>query len=132
MKAEEKRAIQRRKRTQKLTDFAGLVLLVIFLLVYISPILFMVSGSLKPDDRVLAQSGSLKAFLPSEAGFQNYIDVFRRVDFVRFMFNSNCNRKYCGIWTDRQFHGSLRFCEIAMERPKSALCPGVDVDDSTV
>jgi multiple sugar transport system permease protein len=48
----------------------------------------MVVGSLKPDERVMADSGSLKAFVPAEASFQNYIDVFERVNFGRFMLNS--------------------------------------------
>lgn len=56
--------------------------------VYVAPILFMVVGSLKPDARVLAEAGSLRAFLPTEASFQNYRDVFRRVAFGRFLLNS--------------------------------------------
>ncbi|MGC9513942.1 MAG: carbohydrate ABC transporter permease [Fidelibacterota bacterium] len=64
----------------------GILLILTFL--YISPILFMVVGSLKPDERVMADSGSLKAFVPAEASFQNYVDVFERVNFGRFMLNS--------------------------------------------
>lgn len=80
--------IRRRKRRQRLMNIVSFVLLVLFALLYISPILFMVAGSLKPDDRVLAEAGSLKAFVPSEASLQNYHDVFRRVDFGHFMLNS--------------------------------------------
>jgi multiple sugar transport system permease protein len=65
-----------------------LVLLVAFALVYTSPILFMVAGSLKPNDRVLAEAGSLKAFVPTDASLDNYRHVFRRVDFGRFLANS--------------------------------------------
>jgi multiple sugar transport system permease protein len=56
--------------------------------VYISPILFMVIGSLKPDRLVLAEAGSFRAFIPTQASFQNYADVFRRVSFERYMLNS--------------------------------------------
>jgi multiple sugar transport system permease protein len=74
-------------RTTILKGFKiGILLILTFL--YISPILFMVVGSLKPDERVMADSGSLKAFVPAEASFQNYIDVFERVNFGRFMLNS--------------------------------------------
>jgi multiple sugar transport system permease protein len=66
----------------------GYLLLTIVLLVYITPILFMVVGSLKPDDRVLAEAGSIRAVIPTEASLQNYADVFDRVQFGRFMFNS--------------------------------------------
>ncbi|BFN37527.1 carbohydrate ABC transporter permease [Fidelibacter multiformis] len=74
-------------RTTILKGFKiGILLILTFL--YISPILFMVVGSLKPDERVMADSGSLKAFVPAEASFQNYVDVFERVNLGRFMLNS--------------------------------------------
>lgn len=57
-------------------------------LVFVAPILFMVVGSLKPDARVLADAGTLRAFLPEAVSLQNYRDVFRRVDFARFLGNS--------------------------------------------
>jgi len=56
--------------------------------IYLSPILFMVVGSLKPDDRVLAEAGSWRAFWPAGASLENYRDVFARVDFARFLGNS--------------------------------------------
>ncbi|HHM05211.1 MAG TPA: carbohydrate ABC transporter permease [Gammaproteobacteria bacterium] len=54
----------------------------------VAPIAMMVAGSLKPDERVLVEAGSLKAFLPAPLTFENYLDVFRRVDFLRYFFNS--------------------------------------------
>lgn len=56
--------------------------------VYVGPILFMIAGSLKPDDQVLAEAGSLKAFVPDPLTTSNYADVFRRVAFSRYMLNS--------------------------------------------
>lgn len=55
---------------------------------YIAPIAFMVVGSFKPDAKVLAEAGSWKAFLPDEVTVRNYRDVFERVNFARFLFNS--------------------------------------------
>lgn len=55
---------------------------------FIAPILLMVVGSLKPDDQVLIEAGSLKAFFPEAISLQNYRDVFARVDFGRYLFNS--------------------------------------------
>lgn len=62
--------------------------LVLFTVVYIAPMVFMLVGSLKPDNRILVEAGSIKAFWPDSASLQNYRDVFRRVDFSRYMFNS--------------------------------------------
>jgi multiple sugar transport system permease protein len=50
--------------------------------------MMMLMGSLKPDHRVLLESGSLTGLLPREISLQNYSDVFRRSDFPRFFFNS--------------------------------------------
>lgn len=68
-----------------LFSYAVLVLLAVL---YIAPIIFMFVGSLKPDDRILVEAGSIKAFWPDSRSLQNYSDVFRRVDFGRYMFNS--------------------------------------------
>lgn len=57
-------------------------------LVYLAPILLMVVGSLKPDDRVLAEAGSWRALWPTHVSLENYGDVFERVDFLRFLLNS--------------------------------------------
>jgi multiple sugar transport system permease protein len=64
------------------------VLLTLLALVFIAPIGFMVVASFKPDDLVLSQAGTLQAFIPEKASLQNYQDVFKRVDFSRFFFNS--------------------------------------------
>ena len=66
-------------------SYVALLLLALFV---ISPILLMVIGSLKPEGRVLLEAGSLKAFLPADVDLRNYRDVFARVDFSRYLFNS--------------------------------------------
>jgi len=57
-------------------------------LLFLAPVLMMLVGSLKPDARVLAEAGSLAAFIPHDASLQNYADVFARSDFTRFLLNS--------------------------------------------
>ncbi|WP_369160534.1 carbohydrate ABC transporter permease [Candidatus Thiodiazotropha sp. LNASS1] len=55
---------------------------------FIVPLLMMFIGSLKPDQSILLEAGSLAAFLSSDVSLQNYADVFRRSDFLRYFFNS--------------------------------------------
>lgn len=57
-------------------------------ILFIAPLQVMVIGSLKPDEKVLVEAGSLLAVWPGEASLQNYRDVFRRADFIRYCLNS--------------------------------------------
>jgi len=68
-----------------LSIYLSLLLLV---MLFISPIMLMLVGSLKSDMRVLTEAGNIKAFIPDRASLQNYLDVFDRVEFSRYMFNS--------------------------------------------
>jgi len=67
---------------------ATYLLLGLLTLLFLAPIALMVVGSLKPDDLVLIESGSLKGFFPDTVSLHNYRDVFARVNFSRFLFNS--------------------------------------------
>jgi len=62
--------------------------LVVAALIYIGPVLFMIAGSLKPDADVLSEAHTLRALIPDQVSLQNYADVFKRVDFGRYMSNS--------------------------------------------
>lgn len=64
------------------------VLLTIMALLFIAPIGFMLVASLKPDDLVLSQAGTVQGFIPQPASLQNYQDVFQRVKFGQFFLNS--------------------------------------------
>lgn len=58
-------------------------------IIFIFPLLFMVMSSLKPQAQLLADTSSLKAFLPvGDISLQNYSDAFRRAPVVTFMVNS--------------------------------------------
>jgi multiple sugar transport system permease protein len=57
-------------------------------LLFLAPVVMMVVGSLKPDERVLVEAGTAAAFVPADVSLQNYADVFGRTDFLRFLFNS--------------------------------------------
>lgn len=55
---------------------------------FLLPVLIMLSGSLKPDARVLMEAGALAGYAPTDFSLQNYQDVFSRVPFLRYLFNS--------------------------------------------
>jgi multiple sugar transport system permease protein len=57
-------------------------------LLFLAPLAMMLVGSLKPNERVLVEAGTLAAFLPVGASLDNYAAVFERTDFLRFLFNS--------------------------------------------
>ncbi|MHA7886345.1 carbohydrate ABC transporter permease [Roseicyclus sp.] len=58
-------------------------------IIFIFPLLFMVMSSLKPQAQLLADTSSLRAFLPvGDISLQNYTDAFRRAPVVTFMINS--------------------------------------------
>lgn len=57
-------------------------------LIFLLPIGMMLTGSLKPDDQVLLEAGTLHDYFFSQASLQNYRDVFERVPFLNYLFNS--------------------------------------------
>lgn len=65
------------------------LVLVLVAIVFIFPLLFMVMSSLKPTDQLLADTGSLRAFLPvGDISLQNYTDAFKRAPVRLFVLNS--------------------------------------------
>jgi len=80
--------VSQRRQRQWLNLLGSYLLLTLLAMLFVAPIVFMIVGSLKPDDLVLSEAGTLRAFLPQQASWQNYRDVFKRVDFGRFLFNS--------------------------------------------
>jgi multiple sugar transport system permease protein len=62
---------------------------IVLALVFALPLLFMLVSSFKPDDQILSDLGSLRAFLPVGAmSLDNYTGVFERVPAARFLLNS--------------------------------------------
>ncbi|MET0110047.1 MAG: carbohydrate ABC transporter permease [Candidatus Thiodiazotropha sp.] len=75
-------------RASRLSVLLSYLLLGGMAALFIVPLLMMFIGSLKPDQSILLEGGSLAAFLPNDISLQNYADVFRRSDFPRYFFNS--------------------------------------------
>lgn len=84
-----KTASQNRKA--KTNFFAKLfvyAILAVSALLYVLPILFMIIGSAKPDDQVLPEAGTWRAFIPNEISLANYGDVLARVPMGKYILNS--------------------------------------------
>jgi multiple sugar transport system permease protein len=78
-----KEAISRRRTV---LVHIGRILLGVF---FAFPLIFMLVSSLKPDQQIFADLGSLRAFLPvGDVTLENYAGVFDRVPFWRFITNS--------------------------------------------
>lgn len=68
------------------TRYAVLVLIAI---VFVFPLVFMLMSSLKPDQQLLQDSGSLRAFLPvGDISLDNYTAAFERAPVATFVMNS--------------------------------------------
>lgn len=79
-------AISRRENALTLLKY---VVLILVALIFVLPLLFMAVSSLKPDQQLLADTSSLRAFLPvGEISFDNYKAAFSRAPIVSFMINS--------------------------------------------
>ena len=76
-------------------DNAGLRLVVryailtLIAIIFCFPLVFMVMSSLKPDQQLLSDTGSLRAFLPvGDISLNNYFDAFQRAPVALFVMNS--------------------------------------------
>jgi len=68
-----------------LATYVGMTLLAAIFLV---PPLFEFVGSIKPNDRVLSEGNSWRAFVPTSITFENYGDALARADLARLFINS--------------------------------------------
>ena len=64
------------------------LLLAAFAFMFLVPVAMMLFGSFRPDDQVLVQAGDLGGLLAGDFSWINYQDVFVRVPFARYLFNS--------------------------------------------
>lgn len=57
-------------------------------LIFVSPLLWMIAASLKPEARIFSDMSTIKTFWPTSATLANYIEVFTRVNMLKFILNS--------------------------------------------
>lgn len=69
--------------------FARYAVLTIIAIIFVFPLVFMLMSSLKPDQQLLSDTGSLRAFLPvGDISLNNYFDAFKRAPVGLFVMNS--------------------------------------------
>lgn len=74
------------RQNRKILAFLTMTILGIF---FIFPLFYMISVSLNPDETaILRNMASVRAFFPGDISLQNFFDVFDRMPFARFLFNS--------------------------------------------
>lgn len=57
-------------------------------IIFVSPLIWMISASLKPEAQIFANMNSLITFFPVQASFDNYIEVFTRMNLVQVFKNT--------------------------------------------
>jgi multiple sugar transport system permease protein len=63
--------------------------LTVVAIIFVFPLVFMLMSSLKPDQQLLVDTGSFRAFLPvGDISLDNYFQAFERAPVGTFVFNS--------------------------------------------
>lgn len=57
-------------------------------IIFVSPLIWMISASLKPESEIFANMNSIRTFFPSHASLDNYFEVFRRINMVNVFKNT--------------------------------------------
>lgn len=76
------------KQKHRLGHVAFYAVNTIVALIFVSPLLWMIASSLKPEARIFSEMNSLKTFVPFGASLKNYIEVFTRINMLKFIMNS--------------------------------------------
>ncbi len=82
-------AVVGRRKPGRAGRVARLTLMIVLAFFFLFPVVFMIVSSLKPDEQLLADTSSIRAFLPiGDISLDNWFGVFDRVPALRFLFNS--------------------------------------------
>lgn len=72
-----KSSLQGSKRLGKLLFYAGNIVIG---LIFVSPLVWMISASLKPEAKIFSNMNSIATFFPVDPSLDNYFEVFRRIN----------------------------------------------------
>lgn len=82
----------KRSQSLKMSNFLSKFLFyagnIIIGLIFVSPLVWMISASLKPETKIFANMNSLMTFFPVDASLANYQEVFSRLDMGRVFGNT--------------------------------------------
>ena len=57
-------------------------------LIFVSPLLWMIAASLKPEAQIFSDMSTIRTFWPTAATLGNYVELFTRVNMMKFILNS--------------------------------------------
>lgn len=57
-------------------------------LIFVSPLIWMIMASLKPEAEIFAGMNTLKTFIASNPSLDNYAQVFERINMLKYILNS--------------------------------------------
>ncbi len=78
-----------KKKAELVSKTISYILLALLAFFFLFPLIYMISTSLNPDEREIErQMGSARAFIPEQVSFENFRNVFDRMPFGRYLFNS--------------------------------------------
>ena len=77
-----------KKASQALGKFLFYFGNIVIGIVFVSPLVWMISASFKPEAKIFANMNSIATFFPTEASLDNYFEVFRRIDMVTVFKNT--------------------------------------------
>ncbi len=78
-----------KKKAELVSKTISYILLTLLAFFFFFPLIYMISTSLNPDEREIErQMGSARAFIPEQVSFENFRNVFDRMPFGRYLFNS--------------------------------------------
>lgn len=76
---------KQRKRLDSLAFYLGNTIIA---LIFVSPLIWMISSSLKPESGIFKGLNSISTFIPKDASLNNYLEVFDRINMWKFIGNS--------------------------------------------
>lgn len=78
-------SMKRQAMIRKLMFYVGNIIIGI---IFVSPLIWMVSASFKPESKIFANMNSISTFLPTQFSFDNYVEVFRRINMANVFKNT--------------------------------------------
>ena len=79
------KSMETSKRLSKILFYAGNFVIGI---IFVSPLLWMIAASLKPEAEIFANMNSLATFFPVKASLDNFKEVFSRLNMVQVFKNT--------------------------------------------